>query len=114
MKILTGDYEVLESGTLTCPDLSDTKFIVSKEPLMEIVARISFGEGEPGISAEVLGENTLAVVFRKPTGLAYGPAAPIKVGHLNGRALYVSFRVSMRGSNSSYGLEYTFYLKEAV
>ncbi|WP_147289937.1 DUF6864 domain-containing function [Crenobacter cavernae] len=114
MKIFCGEFEVYESGTLTSPDLSDTKFVISESPLMEIVFRISMGEGEPGISLEALGESTLAMVFKKPTGIGYGPAIPVKVGNLNGRALYVSFRASMRGENSSYGLEYTFYLKEAV
>ncbi len=114
LKIFSGEFEVLDSGTITSADLSDTRFVVSEAPLMEVVARISMEETEESITLEVLGENTIAMVFRKPSKLGYGPAVPVKVGHLNGRALYVSFRVSMRGTDSSYGLEYTFYLKEAV
>jgi len=113
VKIYCGEYEVYESGTLTSPDLSDTKFVISETPLMEVVFRISMDDEESGISLEVLGENTIAMIFKKPTGIGYGPARPVKVGNLNGRALYVSFRVSMRGEKSSYGLEYTFYLKES-
>ena len=114
MRILCSEYEVINSGTLLSPDLSDTKFVVSENPLMEIVCRISMGEGDSGISIELLGESTLALIFKNPNGLGYGHAMPIKVGHLNGRALYVSFRVSLRGNNDSYVLEYTFYIKEAV
>ncbi len=114
MKIFSGEFEVLDSGTVTSADLSDTRFVVSENPLMEVVARVSMDSSEESITLELLGENTIAMVFRKPSMLGYGPATPVKVGTLNGRALYVSFRVSMRGTNSSYGLEYTFYLKETV
>ncbi len=81
---------------------------------MTIVFRIVMDSDETGIRLEVLDENTLAVVFEKPKGLGYGPASPIKVGTLEGRSLYVSFRVFMRGKDESYGLEYTFYLKEVA
>ena len=114
MKIFCGEYEVIDSGTITSADLSDTKFIVSENPLMEIVFRLSMEGEATGIRSEVIGENSLALVFTKPKGLGYGPASPVKVGTLNGRSLYVIFRVAMRGENVSYSLEYTFYLKEAV
>ncbi|WP_407083781.1 DUF6864 domain-containing function [Photobacterium leiognathi] len=112
MRIFCGDFEVLDSGTITSPDLSDTRFLVSEEHNMTIVFRIVMECEETGIRLEVLDENTLAVVFERPNGLGYGPATPIKVGTLDGKALYVSFRVAMRGNDVSYGLEYTFYLKE--
>ena len=117
MRIINGEFEVYETGTISSPDMSDTKFIVSDDPLMEIVFRISMDDSKgEGISIEVIGENTLAIVFTQPNGLSYGLSAPIKVGNLKGKPLYVSFRVSIRGdgsTNASYGLEYTFYSKEA-
>lgn len=115
MKIFSGDFEVIDSGTLISSDLSDIKFVVSEDPLMEIVVRVLMDSEEESIKLELLNETTLAVVFRKPSKMGYGPLAPIKVGNLDGRSLYVSFRVTMRGKESnSYGLEYTFYLKEKV
>lgn len=114
MKIYCGDFEVLDSGTITSPDLSDTRFVVSEDPSMNIVFRVTMDSEDTGIDLEVLDENTLAIVFNKPKGLGYGPAQPVKVGTLNGKLLYVSFRIAMRGNNESYGLEYTFYLKEVV
>lgn len=113
MKIYSGNLEVLASGILSSPDLSDTRFVVSEDPQMEVVFRISMKGNETGINIEVIDENTLALVFTKPKGLAYGPVKPVRVGLLNGRVLYVNFRVSVRGEEESYGLEYTFYLKEA-
>lgn len=114
MKIYCGDYEVLDSGTITSPDLSDTKFVVSEDHNMTVVFRVSMNSEESAIRREIIGENTVAVIFDKPKGLGYGPAQPVRVGKLLGKALYVSFRVSMRGKDESYGLEYTFYLKEVV
>jgi len=117
MRIINGEFEVYETGTISSPDMSDTKFIVSEQPLMEIVFRISMDDSKgEGISLEVIGEHTLAIIFSQPSGLSYGLSAPIKVGNVSGKPLYVSFRVSMRGGEStqnSYGLEYTFYTKEA-
>lgn len=114
LKVLCGEFEVYDSGTLSSADLSDTKFIVSEDPPMTIVFRLSLTEGETGITAEALDESTLALIFKNPNAIGYGPARPVKVGLLNGRALYVTFRVSMRTDDTSYSLEYTFYLKDAA
>lgn len=112
MKIYHNDYEIHESGTLASADLSDTRFVLSEEPLMEIVCRISKEGGENMINLEVLNENSLAIVFTNPKIPSFGPTTPIKVGHLDGKGLYVSFRVTMRGNDDSYGLVYTFYTRE--
>ncbi|WP_416135573.1 DUF6864 domain-containing function [Azotobacter chroococcum] len=39
-------------------------------------------------------------------------ANPLKIGFLEGKEVYVIFRISMHGENQSYTLDYTFYLKE--
>lgn len=110
MKIFAGDYEILASGALSSTDLSDIRFVVSESPLLEVVCRINNKSEESGIDLETLGENTIALVFNKPRGLGYGTASPVKVGRLNGRILYVGFHVNTRGDNTSYDLNYTFYL----
>jgi len=112
MKIYHGDFEVYESGVITSSDLSDTRFVLSETPHMEIVFRISIEGKETGIKVEALSDTTLALIFTNPSTLGFGPAQPVKVGQLHGKDLYVAFRVSMRGLNESYGLEYTFYVKE--
>uniref|UniRef100_UPI00403F4A2B DUF6864 domain-containing function n=1 Tax=Paraburkholderia sp. 22B1P TaxID=3080498 RepID=UPI00403F4A2B len=114
MKIFNGDFEILDSGTVASPNLSDTRFVVSEDPPMEVVFRISMSGDESGISLEALNANTIALVFKKPSSLGFGPASPVKVGRLNGRLVYVSFSVSMRGTNDSYSLDYTFYLGGTV
>ena len=114
MKVFNGELEILSSGTIASEDLSDTRFVVSDNPLMEIVCRVSMIEEESGISLIVLSENAIALVFKKPTSREFGPVRPAMVGHLNGRILYANFRVSMQGGNDSYNLNYTFYLGGAM
>jgi hypothetical protein len=113
MKIFCGGFEILESGIISSPDLSDTKFVISENPMMEIIFRVSMGEGESELSLDVLGDHTLALIFKNPKILGFGTSSPVKVGTLKGKNLYVSFHVNMRGNNNSYTMYYTFYLKEA-
>ncbi|WP_345886698.1 DUF6864 domain-containing function [Shewanella algae] len=113
MKIITSDFEVFESGVVYCPDTEDTRFIISEEPKMEIVFRVRLtDDGEKGIQLESINDYTLAFVFSNPPGLGYGNSSPIKVGHLNGRELYVSFHVDMKGKKQAYTLTYNFMFKE--
>ncbi|MNE60371.1 hypothetical protein D3C80_1555130 [compost metagenome] len=113
MKIYNGEFEIINSGTLVSPNLGDTRFVVSEAPHMEIVFRVNMEGEKKEIHSEMLNETTLALVFTKPSGLGYGPAYPVRVGKLNGKPLYVVFRVSLRTDDSSYELEYTFYVKES-
>lgn len=113
MKIYHNDFEIYKSGTVSSTDLSDIRFVLSEDPLMEIVCRVSIEGDENNINLEVIDDNTLAIVFSNPTITEFGPSQPVRVGHLNGKSLYVSFRVTMRGNErESYGLDYTFYLGE--
>lgn len=113
MKIFCGEYEVYESGHVNSPDLSDTRFVISENPRMEIVFKIVFDNKKQEITGGVIEGGALAITFRNPDGLSVGPASPLKVGFLGGKEFYVSFRVTVRGDNDSYGLEYAFYTKEA-
>jgi hypothetical protein len=112
MKITCGDYEVFESGILDCPDLSDTKFIISNTPLMVVIVRVTMIDGESSMRLEVLDDSTIAIVCNRPVSMGYGPAKPVKVGFLEGRALYLGFRLNMKDTDTSYQLSYTFYLKD--
>ncbi|WP_373460962.1 DUF6864 domain-containing function [Cupriavidus pinatubonensis] len=112
MKIFVGNLEVYASGTIHSPDLSDARFIVSTEPQFNIIFRVVFQTEETGISLQLLDENSIAIVFSKPSSLGFASARPIKVGRLEGRELFVTFSVNMRGNNDSYSLDYTFYLGE--
>ncbi|BBM00447.1 DUF6864 domain-containing function [Microbulbifer sp. GL-2] len=112
MKIYHGDFRIIESGTLESSDLSDTRFVLSESPLLEVIFRISLEGKESSVDLDLLNPNTLAIVFSNPDGVSFGPAEPIRIGHLNGKQLFVLFRTSLRGGTSSYGLEYTFYTKE--
>lgn len=113
MKIVTSDFEVLDSGVVYCPDMGDTKFIISEDPKMEIVFRVrKTEEKKKGIELEVDNEYTLVFVFYNPSGLGYGNAAPVKVGLFKGKALYANFHIDMKGDNQAYTLSYTFLMKE--
>ena len=112
MKILNDDYEIFTSGTLYSPSFSDTRFILSETPPMEVVFRVVKSKNKTAIRLEALNDSTLAVVFENPIGLGYGLVRPIKVGHLNGKELYVAFSMNSKGPDEGYDLFYTFSMKE--
>lgn len=114
MRIHHKELEVYESGTLNSLDLSDFKFVLSEKPLMEVVCQVVIDGGAPNIKLEAISDYALALVFSNPNVFGFGPKTPVKVGSLNGRSVYVSFRITMRGDNDSYGLDYTFYLGEEI
>ena len=111
MRILTGGFEVLTSGALSSVGLDDFRFVVSELPPLIVVCRVLPNAPEQSLELEVLSGDTVAIVFKKPSGLEFGPETPVKVGTLEGRDLYVSFRVSMKGGDVGYALVYAFYLR---
>lgn len=111
MKIINGEFEVLDSGRVYSPDLSDTKFVISESPEMNIVFRIILDDKKENVSLEVLDDNTLAVIYSNPEGLGFGTEQPIKVGLYEGKELFVSFFVTAKGNNVSYSLDYSFFKK---
>lgn len=117
MKILNGDFEILSSGVVSSPNLADTTFIVSENPRLDVVFRVLMSGNAPSIGIEKINETAVMLTFNNPDAMGFGPANPAKVGHLNGRPLFVHFAVNMRGtagSKDSYSLLYTFYLGAAA
>jgi len=113
VKIVSGEYEVFDSGNLYVYGIQETKFIISEKPKMEIVFRPVFDDsGERKITLEAINDYTLAFIFSNPSGLGYGNGSPVKVGHLNGKELYANFHINIKGNDEAYDLRYTFLLKE--
>ena len=96
MKIFNDGFEILYSGTLYSPGVSDTRFVFSENAL-EIVFRIEKNDGEKGIKFDKLNDYTIAVIFENPKGLGYGLASPVKVGNLEDKELYVVFSLNTKG-----------------
>ena len=113
MRIISGNFEIYESGALYSPDLSDTKFVMSEEPEMNVIFRIVLNQEESQMTLEGVDDNSIAVIYTNPKASGAGSGTPVKVGFINGKELYVAFFVTVKSNNESYHLDYTFFLKEA-
>jgi hypothetical protein len=115
LKIFNDGFEVYESGTLFVPNIKESKFILAEEPgRLEVIFRIEVLEGkEISIRHSVENEYTLAIIFTNPPTGGYSQAAPQRIGHIDGKELYVTFHVEMMGENQGHNLTYSFYVKGA-
>lgn len=112
MKIVQGEFEMINSGSLYSPSLENIKFIISESPLLVIECRIlQDNSKDKSINLEVIDNNTVAIIFKNPEGLGYGISKPVLVANYKGKELYVTFHISMKENKSSFLLEYSFYVK---
>ncbi|WP_144411486.1 DUF6864 domain-containing function [Azotobacter chroococcum] len=112
MKIKAGDLEVYSSGAINSDKLTPTRFTILESPKFEVICKVVFDGGASSLNYNVTGEGELTFTFMNPEALGFGLANPLKIGFLEGKEVYVIFRISMHGENQSYTLDYTFYLKE--
>ena len=108
-KITSGLSEVLASGLVIC---------FEKNPVVLEVANLKFvfvfldeeGKEEPGVKFETPSGNELKIIlsnFKNPLGA--GNSKPYAIGNINGRHLYLSYRIyDLVGGDKT--LHYTFYL----
>lgn len=113
MKIFTGDFEIYSSGEIFSDGLNPIKFSLLENPKFDVVFQVEFNGGSASVEYKVTGDGEITFVFYNPESLGFGLAAPIKIGFLESRELFVSFSTSMRGTKDSFSLNYTFYLKVA-
>ncbi len=114
MKIRSGIYEVIESGFINAPSMEDLEFTLNENPLMILVLRVKKSPTpESTIEVIVEGDERLAIIFTNPAvQLNFGPQSPLKLGSINGRALFAALRVTVVGDYSSYQASYSFFLGE--
>jgi len=112
MKIINNGFEVLHTGALYCFGLNETRFVLSEDPPLEVIFRIQQNDSESGVKLVGVNDHTIAVVFENPAGLGYGMVEPARIGHFNGKELYVVFSMNMKNEDRGYDLFYTFSVKE--
>ena len=112
MKILTNGKEIISSGSLSSFSLDDIEFVISEENSMSLILHVEGdqSEDEATISSEVTPEGNLKINVRNPhVSLNFGPSEPMRIGHIDGKAIYFAFRIDVMGEYNSYLTAYTFY-----
>jgi hypothetical protein len=115
-KILSGDKEVFQAGTvITCDNEGITFEISVIKVILSFEKDIS--TQEPSMKAENdVNANTLTlklINFDNPLGTA--TTKPLIIGTINGRTLFLNFSVHAIGNTAQKTVHYTYYFeKEAT
>jgi hypothetical protein len=116
MKITNDIYEVYESGTVISFGEIPTKFHVAEDFIINFVFKKDLENPTPKVSFTSINniEGNL-ILLNFTNNLGEGTGAPIKMGSLNNRSVYLNFRVYTLGEDvGNKTIHYTFYLGEEV
>lgn len=113
MKIFSSDMEVYSAGSINSDGMKPTRFSILENPKFDVIFQLLFNGGVPFAKYDVTAEGELTFSFENPDLMDFGLSSPVKIGLIEGRELYVVFRVTTHGEKTSYSLNYTFYLKVA-
>jgi|ERR1700757_318608 len=96
MKKKVGDYDVLDSGTIVGNVNEPIDFIIDESA--DFIVRLIFIDDDKqenhSRTAEKYGERGVQMTFiNYNNSLGTGNGAPLKLGHFNGRELFLNFRV---------------------
>lgn len=109
IKITSGDWEILETGSVHSKKLNPVEFELTPEMTLRIAVKKSSGD-DPSIDIDPSG-NTLTILHTNPKSIpSFGSIEPIEVGLYNGRTLYVQARITVFGDYISFRVHYTFFL----
>ena len=111
VEISTGDYKVLASGVFHAVANEETKITVA-----DLVLRIRFEdaeEGKPEVKAQSDGKSALLTFVNFYGPLGAGNTVPLKIGSLNQKELYFSYRISSLDDKTLRTFEYTLYERNA-
>lgn len=114
MKITTGNKVVLSSGVVSSFELNPIEFELSENPKMTLKIAVEGDqeELEASISGNVVDNSTMVITVKNPhVTLNFGPASPIPIGHIDGKAMSISFRVDVMGNYNSFALSYTIFVE---
>jgi hypothetical protein len=106
--------KVFDSGVVSSFDMSDLEFILMEKPYMCVILHIEGDtkEDEALIETQVTENEKLKVSVKNPhVNLNFGPGEPIRIGHIEGKPLYFTFRVDVFGDYTSYQTSYTFFVE---
>jgi len=114
MKIVVGDLEVLESGTVTSNNAQDVLFTINDAVKVRLVFNTSEDKKKKmGVSMNSNNELEFTLSnFDNPMGTEFTEA--FEIGTFNGRNLYFHARILGMDNSSNKVVIYTFYLGGAL
>ena len=112
--IQVGDFEVLDSGTVTSNNGNDVLFTISDAVKIRLVFRTT-EDGKKTMSTSLNSNNELEFIlnnFDNPLGTEFTEA--LEIGTFKSRNLYFHARVLGMDNTSNKVIIYTFYLGGAI
>ncbi len=112
MRVTTGNLEVLDSGTVDSLGMHDVDCLLTEQPPLWTTFRVQHNEeGTPGIAWQRADPERLVITMTNPRHNA-GPEAPLQIGQIHQRPLFISFCINVLGDYCSFQVAYTFYMGE--
>ena len=110
LKIKSGGKDILHSGSVMSYEENTIVIELSSEMTMEFIFEEDPNRGESIESRFIPITPTYMKVFfvNFNSGLGAGSTTPVPLGDIDGRNLYMNYRISRLGNTRN--LEYTFYL----
>lgn len=112
MKVVSSNKEIMDSGIINSFGMEDLEFKLSEENSMYLILHVEgdFESDEARISSDVNEDSKLVFTIVNPHVTSnFGPSEPIKIGQIDGKVIYFSFRIDVLGEYSGYQATYTFY-----
>ena len=111
MDIFTGEYKVLYSGTFHAIAAEKTSFIIA-DLIIKFVFEDREGE-KPEVKTSSDGKTATFTFINFYDALGAGNVSPVKLGTLDNKELYFSYRISALEKRDLRSFEYTIYEKNA-
>ncbi|MFQ2632493.1 DUF6864 domain-containing function [Aeromonas caviae] len=112
MKVVSGNKEILNSGVISSFGMEDLEFQIDETKNMYLVLHVegNLQNDEATIGTEINESGKLVINVNNPhVTLNFGPSEPIRIGYIEGKNLYFTFRLNVFGEYTSYQASYTFY-----
>jgi hypothetical protein len=115
MKIQTGDYDIIDSGTiisfnnepLTFHLTADLRFkFTFRDDTVNNIHRMEF--------ATINNQEMEIIMINFNNSLGIGNTTPLGLARLNNRMVYLNYRVYALDNNNCRTIHYTWYLREEV
>jgi len=114
IKISTGNYDVIDSGTVINIVNETIEFVISDLTYV-IEFRNDSEKANNPVEKEVINNRSLRLVFYNyNNSLGTGNLNPVAIGTIKGRRLFISYRVYALSDNSGKAFHYTFLLEKEV
>jgi hypothetical protein len=115
MRITSGNYEVFDTGTVISFEQEPVTFHLAPDLLIRISFRDDSENKENRLEFNPISNNELEILLINfNNSLGTGNTAPLQVGTLNNRRLYLNFRVYTLNVKTNKTIHYAWYLGEEV